>query len=197
MCKESSLSYLLWPLKCVWTHGRIRQLSSIYHWHFLQVQPSINIRLQRLVWNTMLYQEASLRGVCGLKPFKLGKSLPKFYLIKFQVDASWLARLHLMWRNPFDLEEGGFQRWNQIISNVLLECDKSCEEESEPAGWKTSEAWKCVGVDAALPLPLKKKRMMVNLRWVWGSLSLSYPHMWGKETDGENPCANSVPYAFL
>eukprot|EP00064_Thunnus_orientalis_P013491 superscaffoldBa00002203_g13530 len=62
-----------------------------------------------------------------------------------------------MCRYPFDLEKCGFQRWNQIISNVLPECDKSDEEDSKPAGWKTSEPGKFVGVGAALSLPLKEK----------------------------------------
>lgn len=62
-----------------------------------------------------------------------------------------------MCRYPFDLEKCGFQRWNHFISNVLPESDKSDEEELEPAGWKTSEPGKFVGVVAVLSEPLKEE----------------------------------------
>lgn len=46
---------------------------------------------------------------------------------------------------PFDL---GIRSWNRLICNVLPARDKSDEEESEPAGWKTSERRELVGVGA-------------------------------------------------
>lgn len=64
-----------------------------------------------------------------------------------------------MCRSLFDL-----QGCNHSISNVIPECDKSDEEESQPSGWKTSEPGKSVGVGAALSLPLREKRRRVILR---------------------------------
>lgn len=80
-----------------------------------------------------------------------------YAVILFHIVASRLAKLYLMCRYPFDLEKCGFQRWNQIISNLLPERDKADEEELEPAGWKTSEPGKFVGVGGVLSPTLKGK----------------------------------------
>lgn len=66
-----------------------------------------------------------------------------------------------MCRYPFDQERCGFQRWNQIISNVLPKRDKNDEEELDPAGWNTSEPGKFVGVGTVLSLSLKEEGGML------------------------------------
>lgn len=96
-------------------------------------------------------------------------------LILFHIVASWLPKLYLICRYPFDLQKCVFQRWNQIISNVLPECDKSDKEELEPAGWKTSEPGKFVGVGAVLSLPLKKKEEGYFEDWGWCEYGIFIP----------------------